>query len=492
MLGRERVICPQCGAENPKSIIVTTCHQCRGSLQAAQPAPPDSPPPPPLLIPRTGAIVVPPPPPPPRPAVVPPPRPVVMPPEPVVAPRTPSRPPVPPAPAPAAAPPTAGLGPPSAEDLARELKRMLREGPGIALVVAVAVALFLSVVISHDSGRFASGLVLPVLVLAVVLVARAWVTASTYAVTVDPAPGPAMVGDTIAWGVRIVARRPLTLQAGTVTVRCQEHAIVSSGKSTAHYRRPIYERRYSVGGRALAPGEEFEVRPALEIPPSAIPSHDEHNHRVEWTVELVVPSLGFCAGIREKVRLLVAPRIVEAGHSDDTLVPAGWLAAAPIVEGRPGRITLGGVVGSTGEKLRGITVMRDGLTVALETTDGVASDYGPVVPAGTTRELKLTLEAQEPVHCRGLLVWIGCMIGGKGHGEKLALCKEESVYAGDLLPGRPIEAPIRLVVPPTAPVTYFGSYVRFQWVVRVRVDIPVWRDRTVELPFVVTPQAVPP
>jgi len=348
------------------------------------------------------------------------------------------------------------------------------------------------VVITGDTGRFPSGLVLPVLILAVVCLVRAWVTASTYAVTVDPPPGPLMIGDSLTWGVRIAARREMSLLTATVTVRCQEHAIVSSGKSTAHYRRAIYERRYLLPSRRLAAGEEFQVRPQMDIPPYAIPSCGERSHRIEWTVELEVPTVGFCAGIRERVPLQVTPRVAETGHADDPHVPPGWLAAAPIIEGRPGRITLGGVVGSTGEKLRGIAVVRDGLTVALDVTDGVGSDYGPVIPAGTTRELKLVIEAQEPVHCRGLLVSIGCRIGGKGAADWVPLCREESVYAGDLTPGQPIEAPIRLVVPPTAPVTYTGTYVRFDWLVRVRVDIPIWRDRTVELPFIVTPQAVPP
>jgi hypothetical protein len=39
---RSAVICPHCGAENPRSLLVTMCQQCRGDLSqaAAQPSAP--------------------------------------------------------------------------------------------------------------------------------------------------------------------------------------------------------------------------------------------------------------------------------------------------------------------------------------------------------------------------------------------------------------------------------------------------------------------
>ena len=32
----ERIVCPHCGADNPRSLIVTTCHKCRGSLAESE------------------------------------------------------------------------------------------------------------------------------------------------------------------------------------------------------------------------------------------------------------------------------------------------------------------------------------------------------------------------------------------------------------------------------------------------------------------------
>jgi hypothetical protein len=73
--------------------------------------------------------------------------------------------------------------------------------------------------------------------------------------------------------------------------------------------------------------------------------------------------------------------------------------------------------------------------------------------------------------------------------ERIELFREEAVWSGDLAPMQPVETPIRLVVPRSGPVTYIGEHLRCDWLVRVRVDVPIWRDRVLELPFVVTPQA---
>jgi len=265
---------------------------------------------------------------------------------------------------------------------------------------------------------------------------------------------------------------------------------VRQGKSVSHYRRPIYEQHYRVTARRLQPGQACELRAEMAIPPGAIPSQSEHHRRIEWTVTLDAPTEGLSANVREKVSLTVGPNLRERGHADDPHVPVRWVASAPIMDGHAGRITLGGVQGSSGEQLRGISVIGEGFVASLEVTDGVVSDYGPVLAAGTTRELKLIVEAQEALHCRGLRVWIGCRLGGHGSTEKIELFHEDSVWAGELAAGQRIETPIRIVVPRHGPVTYVGEHVRFDWLVRLRVDVPLWRDRVAELPFVVVPQAV--
>jgi hypothetical protein len=332
-------------------------------------------------------------------------------------------------------------------------------------------------------------LLLPLLGILGFFVARAWVTANTYSVEADAAPAELALGDAFPWGVRLTAKRDLTLATATVTLRCQEHVVVRSGKSTAHYRKTVFEHPYRVAAQRLQAGQECLVRPQIQVPPNAVPSCGGHSHRIEWTVEVTIPTEGFSANVRRKATLNIAAKVAEEGAPDDRHVPLKWLSSAPILSGRAGGITPGGVVGASGEKLRGVTVIGEDVTASLQVIEGVASDHGPVVAAGTTRELRLIVEAQEPVHCRGLRVWIGCRLSGRGVTERIELFREEAVWSGDLAPMQPVETPIRLVVPRSGPVTYIGEHLRCDWLVRVRVDVPIWRDRVLELPFVVTPQA---
>jgi hypothetical protein len=380
----------------------------------------------------------------------------------------------------------------SLDDLTREVRRLGREGPGVAVAVGAAILVAVVVLVGALGGGGPAIVLIPVLGVVAILAARAAMTASTYEVVADPAPVLPAIGETFAWGVRVVARREFVLLPATVTLRCQEHAIRRAGNNTSHYRRTIYEHRYSLAGRSLGPGETYDLRPRIAIPPYAIPSRDDGNHRIEWLVELRAPTGGFIAGIRRKTPVRVVAKVTEGGHPDDAHVPAAWLASAPIINGRSGAITPGGIVGQTGEKLKGITVVGEGFMAALEIPEGLVSDHGPVLPAGTTREMRLVVEGQEAIRCRALRVWIGCRIAGRGSPEHIALFHEESVYEGDLVPGQPVHAPIRVTIPPGGPVTYIGEHVRFEWLVRVRVDVPFWRDRMVEIPFVVTPQAVQP
>jgi hypothetical protein len=75
MAGAGKLICPNCGAENPKSLIVTTCLRCHRSLQvpsAGRDTPASSPPPAELLQETPAPSPVPPPPVPALPPVLPP------------------------------------------------------------------------------------------------------------------------------------------------------------------------------------------------------------------------------------------------------------------------------------------------------------------------------------------------------------------------------------------------------------------------------------
>jgi hypothetical protein len=380
------------------------------------------------------------------------------------------------------------------EEFGREIGRAARGGLGIAILILAILTVVIAVISGAEGGRPSFPLLIPLLIVGAILIARAWTTAVTLRTSLRPAPGLLRIGETFTWGMRVRALRPVEFEPAELVIRCREHAIRQAGKSTAHHRRTVWEQVYRIelpGGR-LAPGEEWDVGRSVAIPEGAIPTYRPSHDRIEWTAEITVKPSGFCSTIRERIELVVLPRIEETGHPQDPQVPLKWLAQAPILDEIPGRVPVGGLPGDAQEGLRGISAVGDGLVASLEMPEGVMTGAGPVIPVGTTRQLVLKVEAQEKTGCRGLDVWVGCRVGAPYPTEGVVLFPQSPVYEGELLPGQPVSVPVSLTAPPGGPVSFTGERVRYHWLVRVRAPMALWRDKVLELPFIVSPEAVPP
>lgn len=498
-----KVICPHCGAENPKSLIVTTCQQCLQSLESATPAPkapseappegsgsqqepPPTPPgpvaavePPPSSVPPAETEVSPPswtPPtvelPPPQPGDVPSEHPPLP---PVVEPQ----PPLPEPSTPAA---------PTGDAVMRELKRGVWSGGQprgccIAAAIAIPVVIVMTVVAGILGSRLGWGGFIPVLFIAIVVIAiaavlaffviRAYVAASFYDLEVDPAPSSVGLGDTFTWGVAVRAKRPMTVGTVIVILKAQEHAIARGGTSDSHYRETLHEDWFRVPGRPLQPGEQVAFRADVAIPATVIPSHRSRNNLIEWTLEVRAPVPGYCPDIKDRADLWVAPTLEPAAGtslSDDPDVPAAWLEVAPVRGGQP---QLGRAWGT------------------LQPQDGATVGQTPVMAVGATRQLYLWVQTQEQVGCRGVWLWVGCRIHGRGTDEDIELMAEHQIHDGPLVPGQPVGCPIQVTVPASGPVSFVGRYVKLEWVARVRFDIPMWFDKRMWVPFIVTPRCLP-
>jgi len=265
----------------------------------------------------------------------------------------------------------------------------------------------------------------------------------------------------------------LTVDTVTITLKCQEHAIARGGTSDSHYRQTLHEQAFEVPGRALQPGEEGPFRAEIAVPPTVIPSHRSRNNFVEWTLEVRAAVPGYCPDIRDKTDIWIEPSVASestAGLPDDGAVPAAWLEAAPV---QGGEAQLGRAWGT------------------LQVQDGAAIDQTPVMTVGANRQLYLWVQTQEEVGCRGVWCWVGCRIHGRGTDEEIELLPEQQIHAGPLLPGQPIGYPIQVSVPASGPPTFVGRYVKLEWVARVRLDIPLWFDKRMWVPFIVAPRRRP-
>ena len=117
------------------------------------------------------------------------------------------------------------------------------------------------------------------------------------------------------------------------------------------------------------------------------------------------------------------------------------------------------------------------------TADGLAQ-YQP----GQTVRGTVACIPDTDLHTRGLMMAIGCHIHGSGTAEDLLLQPEFPLHVGDMPAGEEIRYEFEVPLPDDAPLSYQGRRVKFDWAVRLRVDIPIWPDKRSEHLFWVAPK----
>ncbi len=111
-----------------------------------------------------------------------------------------------------------------------------------------------------------------------------------------------------------------------------------------------------------------------------------------------------------------------------------------------------------------------------------------VVQAGQTLTGELTLRVPHDVNARGVLLEVSCKVHGRGTDEKVAAIEESKIYEGDLRAGQDLQVPFEAHISGAGPCTYHGRYIKMDWAVRVRIDVPMWFDKRYEFPFTVVPR----
>jgi hypothetical protein len=445
----DNILCPHCGAENIKSSIITTCTRCLNSLKGGKTAPTE-PAAPPLTLPSSG----------------------------------------PDADAGDASPvasdePVATMDRRSAADdltQTRPLRDRMSDsnassGCGCAVFAGIAAGVVSSWV--FHIGKLASSgiglLTFAVVASGIALVYRfiAQIAGSYYDATFEGVPDRVMPGQSFEAGVRIRAKRQMQLGDARAVLECEEHAISRGGTSDSHYRKNVLEREFPLdAGRRLMAGEEAVLRAKITIPVAAVPTLRARNNFIEWKLKLIVPVPGYCPDIRDEFQFAVAPVMAHGSSrsvAKDPSMPQQWLDEVQVRDKR--------------SEIRGVQA-------ELEAVDGTTVQGMPAMSVAATRRLNLTVRADEDIHCRGVQCWVGCRIHGSGTAEDVALEAEHIILEGDFGPGHPISHAITVSIPSGGPVSFIGRYVKCAWMVRVRVDIPVWRDKRIELPFVVTPELI--
>lgn len=114
-------------------------------------------------------------------------------------------------------------------------------------------------------------------------------------------------------------------------------------------------------------------------------------------------------------------------------------------------------------------------------------DGTPIYMPGDLVQGTVTIYPEERANTRGVQLWIGCLIHGSGTSETIDLAPEHFIHEGDIEAGVPISASFGAPIPTDAPLSYQGRRIKFDWQVRLRVDIPIWPDKRYSVPFLVVP-----
>ena len=116
------------------------------------------------------------------------------------------------------------------------------------------------------------------------------------------------------------------------------------------------------------------------------------------------------------------------------------------------------------------------------------ADGTPLYHPGETVSGTVLYTPDKDQHARGIQLWIGCHIHGSGSSEDFDVVPEHFIHEGDLSGGQLLTFRFEGRLPSDAPASYQGRRIKFDWLVRLRVDIPVLPDHRTEVPFVVKPQ----
>lgn len=304
-----------------------------------------------------------------------------------------------------------------------------------------------------------------------VVVIRSQIARGTYEVILPELTGSTRLGSALRWRPAVQCKKSFNTGTPTAQLICREHAINRGGTSDTHYHNDLVEQEFVLGeARRLSPGEVAEFAVDAKLPANGIPSFSGQNNFIEWELVVRVPARGLIPDIRQVRALHLPPELergADRGTGPDSVIPVEWLAQVktPPVRDRQGPVS--------GRITAREAVTKDGLYV---------------VAAGDTLRLELSVETDSNIHCRNVLCWAGCKIHGSGSEEKVTVLDWHPILEGDFNAGMVINRTLEVKVPASGPVSFQGRYVKMDWMVRVRVDIPVWRDKVLELPFIVTPR----
>jgi len=299
-------------------------------------------------------------------------------------------------------------------------------------------------------------------------IARARMIAASYDVhPIDP-PAELPIGGSFRVGADVYGKRRSLVGPARVVLSCREKAIKSGGESSTTYEHELLQDESQIGeARPLYAGSVADFHTQLSLPAMAVPSAHCGRHSVEWLVTVSIPVKGMCPDIHNEHPLIVAPSFA----SDANLQPEA-LARAYVGDESLARQPRDDMAGVTAEAIWEDAQSLHGL---------------PVLQVGGSYSLRVQMRATQPVQCRSVHLWVGCKARGSGDATELDLVADQVIHEGPFGPAQGLTHRLTVGIPQQGPISYKGTRVKFDWSLELRVDVPIWRDKSLSRPFLVLP-----
>ena len=128
-----------------------------------------------------------------------------------------------------------------------------------------------------------------------------------------------------------------------------------------------------------------------------------------------------------------------------------------------------------------------GVTWNIRGTRGTGEAGEPVFWAGDRVAGSVSLWPEHDLGCRGIDLQLCYRTGGRGSPESIEVITER-IWTGPVTQGQSVESRFDLLLPPDGPVSYQGKLFHLEWLVRLRLDIPLWKDPADLFPITVRPR----
>ena len=330
---------------------------------------------------------------------------------------------------------------------------------GQAVLAGIALLIAFLVLINTDEDNF--NLFTLVLIggfvtLAIYLIRQAIYHSAIQSVKFTTHANPRL-GGPLRFDVYIGAMRKLPVTDASITITGRERAVQGSGKSQSSYLHTIFSRTIPIGLPGFLDGGSMLVfHPQTLLPADTMPTFSGSYNHIEWSATLHVGIPGWYPDIKQRAVITIPP------------INIGTLPATS-----PHRYALPNL---------------NDLQATISFDCAATKENIPLLPAGHPLPFTLEMQPKEDGANKKLWVELIYVVTGSGDTERNTV-ERVACFRQGWKAGVAQREQGTLTLPVSIPITYSGHFLRIQWGLNVRTEVPWAADRQQAFEVMVVPDA---